>query len=117
MIPAFYPAMAYGGTVNVAYNMCKELVKRGHEVTVFTSDAFDKDSRHGQKVDIVDRMKVFYFKNVSNTLAWNRFVVNPGIISCLSKDINNFDIIHLHGFETSKTYLLFILLIKIKCLI
>ncbi|MDR9756681.1 MAG: glycosyltransferase family 4 protein [Thermoanaerobacterales bacterium] len=114
MIPAFYPAMAYGGTVNVAYNMSKELAKRGHEITVYTSDALDKDSRHGQKVDIVDGMKVFYFKNVSNTLAWNRFVVNPGIISCLSKDINNFDIIHLHGFRNFQNIFAFHLANKNK---
>ena len=99
MIPAFYPAMAYGGTVNVAYNMCKELVKRGHEVTVFTSDAFDKDSRQKEKYAIIDGIEVYYFRNISNKLAWSRFVLNTGVISALHKNIKYFDIIHLHGYR------------------
>ena len=36
--PAFYPAFAYGETVNVSYNLSRALAKRGHDVTVFTSD-------------------------------------------------------------------------------
>ena len=42
MIPAFYPAQAYGGTVEVAYHLSKELVRRGHKVTVYASDTLDK---------------------------------------------------------------------------
>ena len=42
VIPAFYPAMAYGGTVTVAYHLSRDLVRRGHEVTVYTSDSLDK---------------------------------------------------------------------------
>ena len=45
MIPAFYPAVAYGGTVAVSYQISKELVRRGHEVTVYTSDSLDKYHR------------------------------------------------------------------------
>ena len=48
MIPAFYPAHSYGGTVEVAYRLSKELVRKGHEVTVYTNDAIDKYFR--QKV-------------------------------------------------------------------
>ncbi len=97
MIPAFYPALAYGGTVNVAYNISKELAKRGHEVTVYTSDTLDKDSRQKENFAVINDIKVYYFKNISNRLAWARFVLNTGVISALRKNINDFDIIHLHG--------------------
>jgi glycosyltransferase involved in cell wall biosynthesis len=99
MIPAFYPALAYGGTVNVAYNISKELAKRGHEVTVYTSDTLDKDSRQKENFTVINDIKVYYFKNISNRLAWARFVLNTGVISALRKNINDFDIIHLHGFR------------------
>jgi glycosyltransferase involved in cell wall biosynthesis len=99
MIPAFYPALAYGGTVNVAYNISKELAKRGHEVTVYTSDTLDKDSRQKENFAVINDIKVYYFKNISNRLAWARFVLNTGVISALRKNINDFDIIHLHGFR------------------
>ena len=99
MIPAFYPALAYGGTVNVAYNISKELAKRGHEVTVYTSDTLDKDSRQKENFTVINDIKVYYFKNISNRLAWARFVLNTGVISALRKNINDFNIIHLHGFR------------------
>jgi len=97
LIPAFYPAFAYGGTVNAAYNISKELVKRGHQVTVFTSDTIDRNTR--QKVRYLEHegIKIYYFKNISNILAWNRYVFNPGLIRAIKNNIRDFDIVHLHG--------------------
>lgn len=97
MIPAFYPAVAYGGTVNVAYHLSKELARRGHEVTVYSSDALDKNHRQKGRVSEIDGIKVHYFTNLSNRLAWHRLVFTPGMCLQLSKEIKKFDIIHLHG--------------------
>jgi len=97
MIPAFYPARAYGGTVEVAYHLSKELVRRGHEVTVYTSDTLDKYHRQKDKVSEFDGIKVYYFKNLSNRLAWHRLIFTPSMPPQLSKEIEKFDIIHLHG--------------------
>ena len=99
VIPAFYPAHAYGGTVEVAYHISKELVRRGHEVTVYTSDSLDKYHRQKSRISEVDGIKVYYFKTPSNRLAWNRLVFTPGMRLQLSKEIKNFDTIHLHGFR------------------
>lgn len=99
VIPAFYPAMAYGGTVAVAYHLSRELARRGHEVTVYTSDSLDKYHRQKSRISEVDGIKVYYFKTPSNRLAWNRLVFTPGMRLQLSKEIKNFDIIHLHGFR------------------
>ena len=97
MIPAFYPAVAYGGTVNVAYHLSKELARRGHEVTVYSSDTLDKYHRQKGRVSEIEGIKVYYFKNLSNRLAWHRLVFTPGMCLQLSKEIKKFDIIHLHG--------------------
>jgi len=96
MNPAFYPAFAYGGTVNVSYNLCKELVKRGHDVTVYTSDTIDEHKRHLQRYSIQEGIKIHYFKNLSNSLAWRRFFFYPGLIIALKNNIQRFDVIHLH---------------------
>jgi len=104
MIPAFYPAMAYGGTVNVAYYLSKELAKRNHEVTVYTSDTLDKDRRQKENFAAIDGINVYYFKNISNRLAWARFVLNTGVISALRKNLNKFDIIHLHGYRNFQNF-------------
>jgi len=49
--PCFYPAWAYGGPVPIVYHLSQELVKRGHEVVVYTTDTFDAiiDAVVGQK--------------------------------------------------------------------
>ena len=95
--PAFFPAFSYGGIVNVSYNLCKALAKRGHDVTVYTSDTFDKCNRQSMRYLEHEGIKIFYFKNISNLLAWHRFLFYPHLITALKKNIKQFDIIHLHG--------------------
>jgi len=97
LIPAFYPAFAYGGTVNVAYNISKELAKRGHDVTVYTSDTIDKTTRQIPRYLEHEGVKIHYYRNISNRLAWKRYVLYPGLIRAIKNNIQNFDVVHLHG--------------------
>jgi len=97
MNPAFYPAMAYGGTVEVAYQLSRELARRGHQVTVYTSDTLDKYHRQRSKISEIDGIRVYYFRNFSNALAWHRLIFTPGMLLQLRKEARNFDVIHLHG--------------------
>jgi glycosyltransferase involved in cell wall biosynthesis len=101
VIPAFYPAHAYGGTVEVAYRISRELVRRGHEVTVYTSDSLDKYHRLKSGVSEIDGIKVYYFKTLNNRLAWNdRLIFTIGILPQLRRNINSFDVVHLHSYYT-----------------
>ena len=43
--PYFAPAWSYGGVTRVVYEISSHLVKRGHDVTVYTTDALDSKSR------------------------------------------------------------------------
>lgn len=100
VVPYFYPAWAYGGVPRIAYELSKELVRRGHDVTVYTTDVFDRNSRHevagGQAV--VDGIKVHYFKNISNLLAYDYQIFLPiGLMTAIRSTIKGFDIIHLHS--------------------
>jgi glycosyltransferase involved in cell wall biosynthesis len=95
--PAFYPAFAYGGTVNVSYHLSKALAEKGHDVAVYTSDTLDKHSRQKNRYMEHQGIRINYFKNVSNLLAWHRFPFYPGLVAALKKNIKDFDIVHLHG--------------------
>lgn len=100
VVPYFYPAWAYGGIPKVVYELSKELVKSGHDVTVYTTDALDQDSRYDLSVKetVIDGVKVRYFKNLSNMLAYNYQIFIPlGLCKAIKKNISYFDIIHLHG--------------------
>ena len=102
VIPYFYPAWTYGGPVRIAYELSKRLVERGHDVTVYTTDALDKSSRlrSGGKTLDIDGIKVYYFKNLSNNLAFNHHLfISPGMILPMRGKCQNFDILHLHDFR------------------
>ncbi len=100
MVPYFYPAWAYGGIPRVVYELSKALVKKGYDVTVCTTDVRDKNSRcdNSGKDTVISGIKVHYFKNLNNSLAYTyQFFLPVGLAGCMRKYISGFDIIHLHG--------------------
>lgn len=101
VIPYFTPAWYYGGPVAVAYNISKELVKRGHEVTVYTTDTLDTKNRIKCKEETIDGIKVKRFRNLSGSLIhhYNIFL-SLGMLYGIKKDLNDFDIIHMHEYRT-----------------
>jgi len=110
VIPYFYPAWAYGGPVKVSHEIAKYLVKAGHDVTVYTTDAYDGLSRVKEKTNCMvdqDGIKVYYFKNLSNRLAYRCKVFLPkGLIKTFKRECENFDIIHLHEYYTTLNILI-----------
>lgn len=104
LIPAFYPAFGYGGTVRVAYELSKGLVQRGHDLTVYTTDTYDKSHRikqENRKPVIIDGIRVYRFRNISNWLAWKRYPIPPSLILTTKRKIKDFDVIHMHGFRST----------------
>ena len=101
VIPYFPPAWYYGGPVAVAYNISRELVKRGHEVTVYTTDTLDTKNRIKCKEETIDGIKVKRFRNLSGSLIhhYNIFL-SPGMLSGIKKDLNDFDIIHMQEYRS-----------------
>ena len=103
VIPYFYPALAYGGPPRAVYELSRQLAARGHEVTVYATDAFDARNRMaaGEVPLTIDGIKVFYFRNLSNRLAWNsKLFISPGLIAHARKHLRDFDVINLFEFRT-----------------
>lgn len=93
----FKPSWESGGPARVAYEISKQFVKNGHNVTVFTTDGFkEKLNIDLNKKVIVDGIDVFYFKNYSRYLA--RKVIPTPLYSptVIRKNICNYDIVHFH---------------------
>src|SRR4030067_2367890 len=91
--PKFYPSFVSGGVVRVAYDMCKLLVKRGHDVTVYTSNALDKASciKDTNCIVDVDGIKVHYFKSLFWKQAWQlKLFITPGLVKEVKKEIQSF---------------------------
>lgn len=102
VISSFPPAYSYGGPARMAYETSKHLVKNGHDVTVYTTDVYDAKSRLKYKENpmMMDGIKVYHFKNISNSLAKNNFPIAPAMALALSRNIKDFDVIHINEYRT-----------------
>lgn len=97
VIPYFVPAWCYGGPVPVAYNISKELVKRGHRVTVYTTDTLSADDRVEVEEEVIDGIRVRRFRNLSNWLAARHHLFLPlSLVKALRDNLEEFDVVHLH---------------------
>ena len=98
VVPSFAPCFTHGGVVNASYQIAKKQVEKGHNVTVYTTDNCNERLKFENNYNVdVEGIKVFYFKNLSNSLK-NKLTIDTPItlIKYLKKTIRNFDIIHIH---------------------
>jgi len=102
LVSSTFPPRKFGGITAVSYNLARSLIKRGHDVTVYTTDIIDRRARipDTKGVKQLDGIKVYYFKNVSNWLASKRFYLPVGLTRMARKELSNFGIIHLHDFRS-----------------
>ncbi len=90
------PANTGSGVTHVVYNVSKELVKKGHEVSVYTSavlDDFKTKMDHFKNPTNVDGIEVYYFPEIMH---YRIFYLTPKIIPCIKRSLKNFDVIHMH---------------------
>jgi glycosyltransferase involved in cell wall biosynthesis len=99
VIPYFFPAEAYGGPVQSSNHLSKELVRRGHQVIVYTTDAMNSSTRQKVRYLEMEGRKVHYFRNLSNNLAWHGLFLAPAMVFQLRKEIGTFDVIHLQDYR------------------
>jgi len=108
--PYFFPAWEYGGVTRVVFEVSKKLVKRGHKVTVLTTDALNKKNRiknESLRLSIYG-IDTYYFRNFSNFLAYKYNLSLPfGLIFQANKVVKNSDMIHMHGGHTFQSIILY----------
>ena len=98
--PTFYPALDIGGGVpRVAYELSRKLKKYGNDVTIFTTDVFQKNEIKNY-VYSIEGMEVYYFPSLKNVLSKNKFYITPELIKVIKKELPKFDVIHLHDYRS-----------------
>jgi len=99
----FYPAVGWGGPVKIVYENSQELIRKGHQVTVYCTNLMDKNKsiNRGTFEKELNGIRVVYF----NTL---RIPFWPGTLGpiwlpelkhFLRKECRSFDIIHINGYR------------------
>lgn len=91
VIPFFTPRR--GGSVTAAYNLCKELYKLKHNITIITTD-YEFDKAYAESLKGVE---VIPFKC---SFGFGLFLFTPSMKSWLRDNIDSFDIVHLHNFRS-----------------
>jgi glycosyltransferase involved in cell wall biosynthesis len=95
VVPTYYPAVRYGGPIRSVHGLAAALVRRGHDVHVFTTSVdgdADLDVPLDQPVDM-DGVIIHYFR----VPALRRLFWAPTLGSRLREAIATFDIVHLHS--------------------
>jgi glycosyltransferase involved in cell wall biosynthesis len=95
VVPAYLPAVRYGGAIFAVHGLCRALAARGHELQVFTTNIDGPGitaTPIGTPVDL-DGVQIRYFPcPLVRRLCWA-----PALGRALHHEIGKFDIVHLHS--------------------
>jgi glycosyltransferase involved in cell wall biosynthesis len=98
VVPYYEQAWAYGGIPRLATTMTRALARRGHHVTVCTTDVRDSRTRARSQGENPHGIDVRVFPNVSNTIAYHlQFFTPIGLRRHLRRTAASFDVAHLHA--------------------
>jgi glycosyltransferase involved in cell wall biosynthesis len=98
--PYFGEAWGYGGIPRIADALARGLSRRGHQVTVCTTDACTASTRLPTHATArtADGAEVRVFRNVSNAMAYHGQAFLPvGLSRWMERHAASFDIAHLHA--------------------
>jgi glycosyltransferase involved in cell wall biosynthesis len=101
VVPTYLPATRYGGPIYAVHGLCRALVRRGHEVGVFTTNV---DGDHDSAVPLdtpvdLDGVSVRYFPSTLR-----RIYHSPRMRDALADSIARYDLVHLHSVFLWPTY-------------
>lgn len=99
VIPSYWPAFKYGGPIYSVHNLNKALVKKGIDVTVYTTNVGLEGKVPLNKLVTIDGVKVVYFAfskflEFMGTTGW-QFSIRMTV--ALKKNLKTFDIVHITG--------------------
>lgn len=101
VIPYYAPAWGYGGPPVIITSVAEELAKRGHFVSVYTTDALDGTIRSAPATEIRHGVHIIRCRNLSNRLAWQAKLFAPlGFRGVINQNIGTFDYVFLSDLRT-----------------
>ncbi|HKI02148.1 MAG TPA: glycosyltransferase [Thermoanaerobaculia bacterium] len=100
VVPTYVPAWKHGGPIRSVHGLCKALVQRGHEVTVFTTDVDTEGAVPTGRPAALDGVEVWYFPVGPP----RRLYRSPAMGKALATHVRGFDRVHLHSVFLWPTY-------------
>jgi glycosyltransferase involved in cell wall biosynthesis len=95
VVPSYFPAVRYGGTIFAVHGLCKALAARGHDLQVFTTN-IDGSGESNVPIGVIvnlNGVQVRYFPcPLLRRLYWA-----PALGHALRCEVAKFDAVHLHS--------------------
>lgn len=107
LTPYYAPAYAFGGVVRSVEGIARALVRRGHTVTVLTTDALDPEARYDGSLDEMrDGVRVVRAPNLFPGLRRRANLSTPHQMKRLAESLlPQTDVVHCHEFRTVENLL------------
>lgn len=107
LTPYYAPAYAFGGVVRSVEGLATALVKRGHEITILTTDALDQRRRcPGPPDEMIEGVSVLRRPNVWPGLRGRLNLSTPrGMRAAAEAILPDVDLVHIHEFRTLENLL------------
>ena len=101
VINAFYPPYSGSGAAHVAHNISKALAGKGHEVTVYTTNALSRENLFDPKQNPYnkDEVEIFYFRNIIYK-PQTHIYFSKEFVEVVKKSIDKYDTVHLHEYRS-----------------
>lgn len=99
VVPYFFIDWSKGKPVETVYGLSKALVYRGHNVTIFTTNAYDKSRKSVLPLD-VDGIKVYEFNSFGSIGRKHHVCFSPSIVSMMERLMPEFNVVYLHEYRT-----------------
>jgi glycosyltransferase involved in cell wall biosynthesis len=93
VVPSYLPAWRHGGPIRAVHGLCAALVRRGHDVTVVTTD-IDVPAYLPRSAAVdLDGVRVIY-----SPLSWpRRLYRSPALGRAAAEHVRRQDVVHLHS--------------------
>ena len=106
LTPYYAPAYAFGGVVRSVEGMTRALVRRGHTVTVLTTDALDPQMRYKGDLNTLQAgVQVVRAPNLLPALRRYNLSTPNTMVALASELLPPVDVVHCHEFRTIENLL------------
>jgi glycosyltransferase involved in cell wall biosynthesis len=105
--PYYAPAYSFGGVVSATQGLTRALVKRGHQVTVLTTDALSLDTKiSNEPQTMLEGVRVLRIPNQIYALRKINLSTPFALRKIIAPVLPSVDIVHLHEFRTVENLLI-----------
>ena len=103
--PASLPATQFGGILFLCVDIARELSKKGHQISIYTTDLdfANNANTFSKNLPRIEKINQFYIKRSHVWIAFKLFFFNPSMFFQMRED--NLDIIHSIGIRSFQSFI------------